>query len=95
MNSSFKNLKPYALIELVEAKAETHLVIVGQHFEFSDVRFYVDADLMFDRHNSMKEKGIKTIMLNTNALLAHFYKHEADCIGAELGIDAVNYSVKQ
>lgn len=93
--SYFKHLKPYALIELVEAKDETHLVIADEHYEFSNVRFYVDADLMFDRHEAMNEKGIKTILLNTNALLAHFLSHEVDCMKSELGIDAVNYDVKQ
>lgn len=93
--SNFKHLTPYALIELSEARDETDIIVSGEHYEFSDVRFYVDADLAFDRSEALEAKGIKTILLNTHALMAKFYKHEADCLGAELGIDAVNYDVKQ
>lgn len=91
---TFKNQKPYALIELSIANGETHVVVDGEHYEFSDVRFYVDADLMFDRSEALESNGTKTLLLNTHALMSYFYKHEADCLGVELGIN-VDYKVKQ
>lgn len=95
MNAEFKNLKPYTLIELVESEDETHIIIFGEHYEFNNVRFYMDADLAIDRSEALELKGTKTLLLNTHALMSHFLSHEIECLGAELGIDAVNYSVKQ
>ena len=42
---TFKNQKPYALIELSEADSETHVIMSGEHYEFKDVHFYDDADI--------------------------------------------------
>ena len=91
---TFKHQKPYALIELSEADSETHVIISDEHYEFKDVRFYDDADLAVDRSKALGLNGVKTILLNTHALMSEFYKHEADCLGAKIGID-VNYDVKQ
>lgn len=91
---TFKYQKPYALIELSEADSETHVVLSGEHYEFKDVRFYNDPDLAVDRSEALELSGVKTILLNTHALMAEFYKHEADCLAAQIGIDA-NYDVKQ
>ena len=91
----FKHQKPYALIELSEADSETHVILSGEHYEFKDVRFYVDADLAIDQSEALESNGVKTILLNTHALMSEFYKHEASCLAAQIGIDAVNYDVKQ
>ena len=91
---NFKYQKPYALIELSIANGETHVVVDGEHYEFSDVRFYVDADLMFDRSEALEAKGVKTILLNTHALMSHFISHDVECMSAELGIN-VNYGARQ
>ena len=90
----FKYQKPYALIELSEADSETHVILSNEHYEFKDVRFYTDADLAIDRSEALQLNGVKTILLNTHALMAEFYKHEAGCLDAQIGIDA-NYDVKQ
>ena len=90
----FRYQKPYALIELSEANNETHVILSDEHYEFKDVRFYDDADLAVDRSEALGLNGVKTILLNTHALMAEFYKHEADCLTAQIGIDA-NYDVKQ
>ena len=95
MNSSLKNMKPYTLIELAESKDETHIIISGKHYEFNSVRFYMDADLAINRSEALELKGTKTFLLNTHALMSHFLSHEVECLGAELGIDAVHYAVKQ
>ena len=86
--------KPYALIELSEADSETHVILSDEHYEFKNVRFYTDADLAVDRSEALQLNGVKTILLNTHALMSEFYKHEADCLAAQIGID-VNYDVKQ
>lgn len=91
---TFENLKPYTLIELSEAKDETHIIISGDHYEFSNVSLYMDADLALDRSKALEAKGTKTLLLNTHALIFEFYRHEADCLGAELGI-SINYESKQ
>ena len=91
----FKHQKPYALIELSEAGSETHVILSDEHYEFKDVRFYDDADLAIERSEALELNGVKTILLNTHALMAEFYKHEAGCLAAQIGIDAVNYDVKQ
>ena len=49
---------------------------------------------MFDRSEALESNGTKTLLLNTHALMPYFYKNEADCLGAELGID-VNYGARQ
>ena len=90
----FKHQKPYALIELSEADSETHVILSDEHYEFKNVRFYNDADLAVDRSEALGLNGVKTILLNTHALMSEFYKHEADCLAAQVGIDA-NYDVKQ
>jgi len=90
----FKYQKPYALIELSEADSETHVILSNEHYEFKDVRFYTDADLAIEQSEALQLNGVKTILLNTHALMAEFYKHEADCLAAQIGID-VNYDVKQ
>ena len=95
MNSSLKNIKPYTLIELAESKDETHIIISGEHYEFNNVQFYMDTNLAIDRSEALELKGTKTLLLNTHALMSHFLSHEVECLGAELGIDAVNYAVKQ
>lgn len=92
---TFKYQKPYALIELSEAGSETHVILSNEHYEFKHVRFYDDADLAIDRSEALQLNGVKTILLNTHALMAEFYKHEADCLAAQIGIDSVNYDVKQ
>lgn len=92
---TFKNQKPYALIELSEANSETHVIISDEHYEFKDVRFYDDANVAIDRSEALQMNGVKTILLNTHALMAEFYKHEASCLAAQIGIDSVNYDVKQ
>ena len=91
---TFKYQKPYALIELSEAGSETHVILSNEHYEFKHVRFYDDADLAIDQSEALEINGIKTILLNTHALMAEFYKHEASCLAAQIGID-VNYDVKQ
>ncbi len=91
----FRYQKPYALIELSEANSETHVIISDEHYEFKDVRFYDDADAAIDRSEALELNSIKTILLNTHALMAEFYKHEASCLAAQIGIDSVNYDVKQ
>ena len=91
----FKYQQPYALIELSEADSETHVILSGEHYEFKGVRFYVDADLAIDRSKALELNGVKTILLNTHALMAEFYKHEASCLAAQIGIDSVNYDVRQ
>ncbi|WP_180069444.1 hypothetical protein [Acinetobacter sp. YH12112] len=91
----FKHQKPYALIELSEAESETHVILSDEHYVFKDIRFYTDADLAIDRSEALELSGVKTILLNTHALMAEFYKHEASCLAAQIGIDAVNYDVKQ
>ena len=90
----FKYQKPYALIELSEADSETYVILSNEHYEFKDVRFYTDADLAIEQSEALQLNGVKTILLNTHALMAEFYKHEADCLAAQIGID-VNYDVKQ
>ena len=90
----FKYQQPYALIELSEADSETHVILSDEHYEFKDVRFYIDADLAIDRSKALELNGVKTILLNTHALMAEFYKHEASCLAAQIGIDSVNYDVK-
>ena len=92
---TFKNQKPYALIELSESDNETHVILSDEHYEFKNVRFYTDADLAIDRSEALQLNGVKTILLNTHALMSEFYKHEASCLAAQIGIDAVNYDVKQ
>ena len=91
---TFKNQKPYALIELSESDNETHVILSDEHYEFKNVRFYTDADLAVDRSEALQLNGVKTILLNTHALMSEFYKHEASCLAAQIGIDA-NYDVKQ
>ena len=91
----FKHQKPYALIELSEADSETHVILSDEHYEFKDVHFYDAADLAVDRSEALEMNGVKTILLNTHALMAEFYKHEASCLAAQIGIDSVNYDVKQ
>lgn len=59
------------------------------------VRFYDDADLAIDQSEALEINGVKTILLNTHALMAEFYKHEASCLAAQVGIDSVNYDVRQ
>lgn len=92
---TFKYQKPYALIELSEAGSETHVILSNEHYEFKHVRFYGDANAAIDRSEALEMNGVKTIVLNTHALMAEFYKHEASCLAAQIGIDAVNYDVKQ
>ncbi|WP_151676082.1 hypothetical protein [Acinetobacter soli] len=94
MSEAFKNMKPYALIELSEAQNETHIIIFDKHYEFSNVWFYVDADLAIDRSESLEAKGVKTLLLNNHALMAEFWKYEVDCASADLGI-SVNYKSEQ
>ncbi|MEG2462479.1 MAG: hypothetical protein RSA09_07140 [Acinetobacter sp.] len=91
---TFKYQKPYALIELSEADSETHVIISGEHYEFKDTHFYDDAYLAVDHSEALQLNGVKTILLNTHALMSEFYKHEASCLAAQIGIDA-NYDVKQ
>ena len=90
----FKHQKPYALIELSEAGSETHVILSNEHYEFKHVRFYDDANAAIDCSEALQLNGVKTILLNTHALMAEFYKHEASCLSAQIGIDA-NYDVKQ
>ena len=91
----FKYQKPYTLIELSEAGSETHVILSNEHYEFKDVRFYDDANAAVDRSEALELNGVKTILLNTHALMSEFYKHEANCLAAQTGIDSVNYDVKQ
>lgn len=91
----FRHQKPYALIELSEAASETHVILSDEHYEFKDVRFYDDADLAIEHSEALELNGVKTILLNTHALMAEFYKHEASCLATQIGIDSVNYDVKQ
>lgn len=91
----FKYQKPYTLIELSEAGSETHVILSNEHYEFKDVRFYDDANAAVDRSEALELNGVKTILLNTHALMSEFYKHEASCLAAQIGIDVVNYDVKQ
>ncbi len=91
---TFKYQKPYALIELSEADSETHVILSNEHYEFKDAHFYDDADIAIDRSEALQLNGVKTILLNTHALMSEFYKHEASCLAAQVGID-VNYDVKQ
>lgn len=91
---TLKNQKPYMLIELSEAKNETHIIISGEHYEFSNARYYMDASLAIDRSEALEVKGTKTLLLNTHALMSKFYEHEVDCLSAALGI-SVNYESKQ
>lgn len=93
--TELKNQKPYALIKLIDAAEETHMVIAGEHYQFSGVEFFTDADALFDQSQVLSEKGVKTVLLNTSALLTHFYSHEIECLKQELGVDVVNYDVAQ
>lgn len=86
MNSTFENIKPYTLIELSESKDETHIIMNGEHYEFSNVRFYIDADIAIDQSEALKLKGTKTLLLNTHALMSHFLAHEVECLSAKVGI---------
>ena len=92
---TLKYQKPYALIELSESDNETHVILSNEHYEFKEVRFYDDADLAIERSEALELNGVKTILLNTHALMAEFYKHEANCLAAQIGIDSINYDVKQ
>ena len=83
------NLKPYALIELKKSTTETHIVICGEHYEFGNVSFYVDLDLLFDRSEALEAKGIKTVLLNNHALMSKFIGHEVSCVKANLNIDGM------
>lgn len=82
------------LIELAESKDETHIIISGEHYEFGNVQFYMDADLAIDRSEALESKGTKTLLLNNHTLMSHFLSHEVECLGAELGI-SINYETKQ
>ena len=77
----FRYQKPYALIELSEANSETHVIISDEHYEFKDVRFYDDADAAIDRSEALELNSIKTILLNTHALMAEFYPLERKTSG--------------
>ncbi|MDQ8953395.1 hypothetical protein RFH42_10535 [Acinetobacter rudis] len=93
--SKFKNQKPFALITLTDAAEETHIIIAGKHYQIGVVEFFTDADALFCRNQALNKKGVESVLLNTHALLTHFYSHEMECIERELGIDVVNYDIAQ
>ena len=65
-----------------------------QQSNIAVANFIID-ELHKDKPFNLVLNGVKTILLNTHALMAEFYKHEADCLAAQVGIDSVNYDVKQ
>ena len=82
----FEHLKPYTLIELNEAQVETHIVLDGEHYTFGDTHFHVDVDQAFNESEALGAIGVKSLLINTHALMSIFYENEVECRGIGLGI---------
>lgn len=78
-------IKPFAILVLAEADAETHL-IDKDHYSFADIKFFDDMDDCMSQYETMLENGIRAMVLNTNALLSKFIGHQKECLAIELGI---------
>lgn len=86
----FKNLKPFAVGEVLDADDETHLITV-EHYTFGKFYFFDDIDECMKKYEDMISNGKKVFVLNNHALLFKFLEHEREMRALELGITSIEY----
>lgn len=94
-DSVFKNLKAYAIGQLLNPNDETDLITVQEDYAFGDFYFFDNVDECMKKYEDMISNGKKVFVLNNHALLFKFLEHEREMRALKLGITSIEYEVKQ